>query len=130
MYVIVCCSVNQKIFPFNFFNVIYWRIIVVSISIIFFAFSTIIGWSYYGDRCVDYLFGQKWVTHYKIIYCIIIPVGATIELSTVWTISDIFNALMAWPNLLGIILLSPFVVRKTKEYFSDPDKVYPPYAKK
>ncbi len=103
---------------------------IVSISIIFFAFSTVVGWSYYGDRCVDYLFGEKFVKPYKIFYCLIIPVGATIKLSTVWTISDIFNALMAWPNLVGIIFLSPFVVKKTKEYFSDPNKVYPSYSKK
>lgn len=103
---------------------------IVSISIIFFAFSTVIGWSYYGDRCVNYLFGKKFVIPYKVLYCLMIPVGATIKLSTVWTISDIFNALMAWPNLIGIIFLSPFVVKKTKEYFSNPEKVYPSYTKK
>lgn len=102
---------------------------IVSISIIFFAFSTVIGWSYYGDRCVNYLFGSKFVKPYKILYCAIIPIGATTQLTTVWTISDIFNALMAWPNLIGIIFLSPLVVRKTKEYFSDPARVYPSYSK-
>ncbi len=102
---------------------------IVAISIIFFAFSTVIGWSYYGDRCVNYLFGSKFVKPYKILYCCIIPIGATTQLTTVWTISDIFNALMAWPNLIGIIFLSPLVVRKTKEYFSDPARVYPSYSK-
>lgn len=62
--------------------------------------------------------------------CLLEGTGATIKLSTVWTISDIFNALMAWPNLIGIIFLSPFVVKKTKAYFSDPEKVYPSYSKK
>jgi alanine or glycine:cation symporter, AGCS family len=98
---------------------------IVTIGIIFFAFSTVIGWSYYGDRCIDYLFGQKAVLPYRIIYCMIIPVGATIKLATVWTISDIFNALMAWPNLIGLIFLSPVVVRMTKEYFADPKRVHP-----
>jgi AGCS family alanine or glycine:cation symporter len=98
---------------------------IVTIGIIFFAFSTIIGWSYYGDRCIDYLFGQKMVLPYRIIYCLIIPVGATIKLSTVWTVSDIFNALMAWPNLIGLICLSPVVVRLTKEYFADSKRVEP-----
>ena len=98
---------------------------IVTIGIIFFAFSTVIGWSYYGDRCIDYLFGQKAIMPYRIIYCLIIPVGATVKLSVVWTISDIFNALMAWPNLIGLILLSPVVVRLTKEYFNDPKRVYP-----
>ncbi len=98
---------------------------IVTIGIIFFAFSTVIGWSYYGDRCIDYLFGQKGVMPYRIIYCLIIPVGASVKLSTVWTISDIFNALMAWPNLIGLIFLSPIVVKLTKEYFADPSRVEP-----
>ena len=75
---------------------------------------------------MDYLFGQKLVKPYRIIYCILLPVGAYIELKTVWTISDIFNALMAWPNLIGLLLLSPVVIKATKEYFSDPIKVNPP----
>ncbi|MCP4481706.1 MAG: sodium:alanine symporter family protein [bacterium] len=98
---------------------------IVTIGIIFFAFSTIVGWSYYGDRCVDYLFGRKAVMPYRIIYCLIIPIGATSKLGLVWTISDIFNALMAWPNLIGLIILSPVVLKLTKEYFSDPKRVYP-----
>jgi AGCS family alanine or glycine:cation symporter len=98
---------------------------IVSIGIIFFAFSTAISWSYYGDRCVDYLFGEKMVMPYRVIYCMLLPVGAAVELSTVWTISDIFNALMAWPNLVGLILLSPVVIKTTKEYFADPKRVYP-----
>ncbi len=98
---------------------------IVSIGIIFFAFSTAISWSYYGDRCVDYLFGEKMVMPYRVVYCILLPVGAAVELTTVWTISDIFNALMAWPNLIGLIFLSPVVIRTTKEYFSDSQKVYP-----
>jgi len=98
---------------------------IVTIGIIFFAFSTVIGWSYYGDRCIDYLFGQKAVLPYRIIYCMIIPIGATIKLSTVWTISDIFNALMAWPNLVGLLFLSPVVIKLTKEYFADPKRVEP-----
>ena len=98
---------------------------IVAIGIIFFAFSTAISWSYYGDRCIDYLFGNKMVTPYRILYCILLPVGAYIKLEVVWTISDIFNALMAWPNLIGLIILSPVVIRLTKSYFSDPSRVYP-----
>ena len=98
---------------------------IVAIGLMTFALSTAISWSYYGDRCIDYLFGQKLVLPYRIIYCVLLPVGASIELTLVWTISDIFNAMMAWPNLVGLILLSPVVVRMTKEYFSDPKRVYP-----
>jgi AGCS family alanine or glycine:cation symporter len=97
---------------------------IVAIGIIFFAFSTAISWSYYGDRCVDYLFGQKLVMPYRVLFCILLPVGAYVKLATVWTISDIFNALMAWPNLIGLIFLSPVIIKTTKEYFADPKRVY------
>jgi AGCS family alanine or glycine:cation symporter len=87
---------------------------IVTIGILFFAFSTVIGWSYYGDHCIDCLFGQKAVLPYRIVYCMIIPEGATIKLSLVWTISDIFNTLMAWPNRIGFIFLSLVVVKTVK----------------
>lgn len=95
---------------------------LVAGGIIFFAFSTIISWSYYGDRSVEYIFGPKSVLPYRIIYCILIPIGAMTHLDTVWTISDIFNGLMAWPNLIGLLFLSGVVIRTTREYFSDPSK--------
>lgn len=91
---------------------------IVAIGIIFFALSTIISWSYYGDRSVEYLLGSKFIMPYRVIFCILIPVGAITQLNIVWNISDIFNALMALPNLIGIILLSGVVVKMTKEYFS------------
>jgi AGCS family alanine or glycine:cation symporter len=103
---------------------------IVAVGIIFFAFSTAVSWSYYGDRCVDYLFGNKMVMPYRILYCLLLPVGASIKLETVWTISDIFNALMAWPNLIGLICLSPVVIRLTRDYFSDESRVYPPSVAK
>lgn len=102
---------------------------IVAIGIIFFAFSTAISWSYYGDRCIDYLFGQKMVIPYRIVYCTLLPVGAYVKLELVWNISDIFNALMAWPNLIGLVMLSPVVIKQTKSYFSDPERVYPPRSK-
>ncbi len=98
---------------------------IVALGIIVFAFSTAISWSYYGDRSVEYLFGSGLIMPYRILYCFLLPVGATIELSLVWTISDIFNALMAWPNLIGLLFLSGVVIRSTKEYFSDPVRVFP-----
>jgi AGCS family alanine or glycine:cation symporter len=97
---------------------------IVALGLIFFAFSTAISWSYYGDRCVDYLLGEKFVMPYRVLYCCLLPVGAYIRLELVWTISDIGNALMAWPNLIGLIILSPVIVRSTREYFSDPSRVY------
>jgi AGCS family alanine or glycine:cation symporter len=105
-----------------------WGGYIVAIGIIFFAFSTAVSWSYYGDRCIDYLFGQRLVTPYRVLYCILLPVGASVKLSTVWTISDIFNALMAWPNLVGLLFLSPVLIKLTKAYFGDKSKVYPQKA--
>ncbi len=96
---------------------------IVTFGIVVFAFSTAVSWSYYGDRSVEYLWGPKFIFPYRVLYCLLLPVGATVKLSLVWTISDIFNALMAWPNLIGLLFLSGVVVRSTKEYFSDPDRI-------
>ncbi|MCP3899678.1 MAG: alanine:cation symporter family protein, partial [Desulfobacteraceae bacterium] len=98
---------------------------VVAIGIVFFALSTIITWSYYGDRCVSYLVGEAFVVPYRLLYCLLLPVGAVLELPTVWAIGDCMNALMIWPNLIGIFLLSPIIFKETKKYFSDPSRVYP-----
>jgi len=98
---------------------------IVAIGIAFFAFSTAISWSYYGDRTVEYLFGPKLILPYRILFCLLLPVGAAIQLELVWTISDVFNALMVWPNLVGLLFLSSLVWRKTREYFRDPERVFP-----
>ncbi|MCP4550020.1 MAG: sodium:alanine symporter family protein [bacterium] len=91
---------------------------IVTIGIILFTFSTIIGWSYYGDRSVGYLFGVRGIKVYRWIYIVLIPFGAVMKVNLMWTISDITNGLMAFPNLVGLLLLSPVVVKLTKEYFS------------
>lgn len=96
---------------------------IVIFGMIVFAFTTAVSWSYYGDRSVEYLFGPKCILPYRILYCLLLPVGAYIKLEIVWTISDIFNALMAWPNLIGLLFLTGVVVRSTKEYFADPERV-------
>ena len=92
---------------------------VVSFGLVFFAFTTIIGWSYYGDRAIYYLFG-KWgntaTKIYRWIYVVMIPVGAAIPLKMVWTLSDITNGLMALPNLIGLIALSGYVYNMVKDY--------------
>jgi AGCS family alanine or glycine:cation symporter len=88
----------------------------VSIAILLFAYSTILGWSYYGERAVTYLFGSRSIVPYKIIFVLVIAVGCTSGLSLVWDISDTFNGLMAIPNLISITLLSGQVVLMTKDY--------------
>ncbi len=89
---------------------------LVGIGLMFFAYSTLIAWSYYGDRCAEYLFGEKAIPVYRWIYVGCITIGAVGGLKVIWTIADIFNALMAIPNLIGLILLSGVVAKETKRY--------------
>jgi len=81
-----------------------------------FAFTTIIGWSFYGERCTEYLFGIKAVPVFRLIWVAAIPIGATQELNVAWLIADTLNAMMALPNLVALILLSPVVFGLTREY--------------
>lgn len=89
---------------------------IIAIGLIFFAFSTILGWYYYGSKCIEYIAGLKTANVYKIVWVILTFIGATTSLETVWNISDMFNALMAAPNLIGLIALSPLVFKMTREY--------------
>ncbi len=90
--------------------------IFITVSISLFAFSTILGWSYYGERAFEYLFGVKYLMVYKIVFICLITVGCTASLDLVWNISDTFNGLMAIPNLIGVVALSGLVFRATKDY--------------
>ncbi len=92
--------------------------IIVGGSLALFAFSTIIAWSYYGDRSVKFIFGEKAVLPYRIIYIILIVVGAIVPLQLVWNIADVTNILMAIPNLIALLLLSALVKKMKNEYFS------------
>ncbi|MDH5392311.1 MAG: sodium:alanine symporter family protein [Gammaproteobacteria bacterium] len=95
--------------------------VVVGVSLSLFAFSTIIAWSYYGDRSVKFLFGDKAVLPYRLIYTVLIVVGAIVPLQLVWNIADITNILMAIPNLLALILLSVVVNKLRLNYFATQD---------
>ncbi|CDZ91271.1 sodium:alanine symporter family protein [Rhodococcus ruber] len=95
-----------------------WGSWIVTISVVFFAFSTILGWSYYGDRCVERLVGRGGVLPYRAIFVLVVYVGATTELEVVWNFSDVMNGLMALPNLIGLLILSGLIARETKEYFA------------
>jgi alanine or glycine:cation symporter, AGCS family len=87
---------------------------VVTIGLIFFAYSTVLGWSYYGDRCFEYLFGEKGIIYYRWSFVIVAFLGANAQLKIVWNIADTLNGCMAVPNLIGLLLLSGVVVRETK----------------
>ncbi len=90
---------------------------IVSIGLALFAYSTILGWSYYGEKSIEFLLGIKAVMPYRYIFTIFVGVGAIAELELVWGIADVFNALMAFPNLIGLLALTPVIVSETRNYF-------------
>lgn len=90
---------------------------IVAVSLALFAFTTILGWSYYGERCAEYLFGVRVIIPFRILWVLAVYVGATSELSEVWGVADTLNGLMAIPNLIGLLLLSPIIFKLSKAYF-------------
>lgn len=89
---------------------------ILVVGIVLFAFSTILGWSYYGERCVEYLFGKKGVIPYKLVFTAILVIAPITALDLVWTLSNIFNALMSLPNIIAVLALTPLIVRETNYY--------------
>lgn len=92
---------------------------IVNIGLIFFAFTTIIGWNYYGERCIEYLTGVKGIKFYKIIFILFVAVGPFLSLELVFIIADIVNGLMAIPNLIGLIALRNIVINETNEFLAE-----------
>lgn len=104
--------------------------IILVVGIITFAWSTILGWSYYGERCAQYLWGKKALLPYKLLFVAVVVVGPVLALDLVWTIADILNALMAIPNLIAVLLLSGVTARETNYYLNhleetDPGRRFP-----
>ncbi len=95
---------------------------IVTFSLALFAFTTILGWSVYGERCVEYLFGVRSILPFRLVWVAVVPIGAVLELDFIWLVADTLNALMAIPNLVALLLLSPVVFHLTREYFDDPAK--------
>ena len=91
---------------------------VVTFGLSIFAFTTLLGWSFYGEKCVEYLFGVRSIVPFRILWVIAVPIGATAKLSFIWLLADTLNALMALPNLIALLLLSPLVFKLTRDYFS------------
>ena len=92
--------------------------LVVTLGVVLFATTTMIGWSFYGERCVVYLFGTRGIWPFRLLWVLAIPVGAGTDLGLIWLIADILNAFMAIPNLIALLLLSPVVFTLSREYFS------------
>ncbi|MDT8283393.1 MAG: sodium:alanine symporter family protein [Gammaproteobacteria bacterium] len=91
---------------------------VVTLGLSVFAFTTILGWSFYSEKCVEYLMGERAIKPFRVLWIIAVPVGATANLDFLWLVADTLNALMAIPNLIAIILLSPVVFKLTKDHFN------------
>nr|WP_251978041.1 sodium:alanine symporter family protein [Salinicola sp. S1-1-8] len=91
---------------------------VVAIALSVFAFTTILGWSFYGEKCFQYLFGDKAIVAYRLIFVLAVPVGAMAKLDFIWLVADTFNAMMAIPNLIALALLSPVVFKLTRDHFA------------
>lgn len=94
---------------------------VVAIGLALFAFTTLLGWSVYSEKCTVYLFGVKYVALFRLFWVLVIPVGAIISLDNVWLLADTLNAMMALPNLIALLLLSPVVFQLTREFFQQPE---------
>lgn len=92
---------------------------LLTIFLVLFAFTTILGWNYYGERCFEFLFGVRFIWLYRVVFVLMVLLGGFIELDMVWIIADIVNALMALPNLIALLALSPVVVAETKKYFNN-----------
>jgi alanine or glycine:cation symporter, AGCS family len=89
---------------------------IVTIGLVLFAFTTLIGWAYYGEKCVEYLLGSKSIVYYRALFTLVVIPGAVLELDIVWKISDICNGMMAFPNLIGLLGLSGVVIQETRSF--------------
>jgi len=92
--------------------------IIVAVSTALFAYSTLIGWNYYGEKAIEYLFGEKSIKVYRVVFTVVVMVGATTSLEFVWNFSDLMNGMMAIPNLIGLLWLSKVIRLETERYFS------------
>ena len=96
---------------------------IVALGLILFAYSTILGWSYYGEKAVEYLLGAKAIKPYRVVFVILVLVGSILKIDVVWTLADIFNGLMAVPNLIALLGLSGVIVKITKDYFENKKEI-------
>ncbi|MBY5024749.1 sodium:alanine symporter family protein [Streptococcus suis] len=93
-------------------------VLALTISLVLFAYTTILGWSYYGERCIEFLFGTKSILPYRLAFIAMVALGGFLKLDLIWTIADIVNGLMALPNLIALLALSPVIIKETRQYFA------------
>ena len=106
-----------------FSQIPYFGPFILVVGIITFAYSTILGWAYYGERCVEYFAGKFGLIPYRVLYIAVALIAPILALDLVWLLADILNALMAIPNLIAVLLLSPVIVKETKKYANNLDAV-------
>ncbi|HEM3716418.1 TPA: sodium:alanine symporter family protein [Streptococcus suis] len=92
--------------------------LALTISLALFAYTTILGWSYYGERCIEFLFGTKSILPYRLVFVAMVALGGFLKLDLIWTIADIVNGFMALPNLIALLALSPVIIKETRQYFA------------
>lgn len=107
---------SMTLLAFN--SVFSWGGYIVTIGLVLFAFTTLLGWAYYGEKCIEYLLGERSVIPYRLLFTLAVIPGAVLELDIVWKISDITNGLMAFPNLIALAALSPVVLAETKAFLA------------
>jgi alanine or glycine:cation symporter, AGCS family len=91
---------------------------IVAIGLALFAYSTVLGWSYYGEKCMEYLLGERAIVPYRALFCVMVGVGAVLKVDLVWAFADAMNGLMALPNLVALLLLSPIVAKESARYMA------------
>jgi AGCS family alanine or glycine:cation symporter len=91
---------------------------VVTFGLLLFAFTTLVAWSFYGEKSVYFIFGQQSIVPFRLLWIFVIPIGSIMDLKFIWLLADTLNALMALPNLIALLLLSPVIFRLTKSYFA------------
>ena len=101
---------------------------LLTMCIVLFAFTSMLGWSYYGERCAEFLIGPRVIIPFRVLWVVGVFLGTQLSLGVVWKISDILNGLMAFPNLIALILLSPIVFKLSKEYCVEEDETNPERA--
>lgn len=100
-----------------------WGHYIVTIGLVMFAGSTILGWSYYGERNIERLLGRRAVMPFRVLFSLVVFIGCTVQLGVVWAFSDVMNGLMAIPNLIGLLILSGLIARETKKYLDNDPKL-------
>lgn len=109
-------SLNGAVLSIKAFSVLPWGDYVVSIGLILFAFSTVIAWAYYGEKCCEYLFGRSSVIIYRLLFTLVVIPGAALKIELVWGFADIMNGLMIIPNLIALIMLAPVILSETESF--------------